>query len=128
MAEAAQVMTPQQRSQMLKQFVMQIWGPMQQQAGQQGVFMDYPELFEKIGRLDDDPDYADILSLQDPIKPESPQGSPQSPQPNQPTEHVRVNVPQRTQAGNDMLQSNALMGIDSGGAGSQNGQLQEMHQ
>lgn len=114
-------LTPQQRGQQLRSLIMQLWAPLQQQASAQGVVLNFPMLFEKLGHYDDDPDYAEIFNLTEPggIDEGDDGGSPAP----ETTTHIRENVSQRTMQGNDAMQSNALRGIDGGGNGSQNGQL-----
>lgn len=117
-----QNLTPQERSQNLKALLMQIWAPLQQQAGQSGVVPNFPKIFETLGLYDNDPAYAELFQVQEPQVDDAagggggeagPQMGPQE------TVHTRMNVPTRTPEGTAQNLITSLAGVDPGG--SQNG-------
>ena len=119
--------TPQARMQGIIQMIKEVYMPMAQLAAQQGIQLDLNVLFKKLGEYMDQPDLADILTLQEPVETQAssggaPGGMPQSTE----RTYTRKNVPMRTDRGNTQNLLNSMMGVDAGGAqknGSANGSM-----
>jgi hypothetical protein len=109
--------TPQSRMAGIMQVVQQIVMPMMPVLQQRGVGFDVNVLLEKLAKYMDQPDLAEILTIQDPPTQEPGSVEPTSMKPAQ-TErtYTRQNVSERTRQGNDMTMAAAMMGSDIGGA------------
>lgn len=114
--------SPQEHIATLNQIVQTTLLPMMGLAQQQGVGFDMRKWLAKIGEGLDEPDLQELLvDVPPPQAPPSGGGEePGAPGP-QTTTHVRENVPQRTQAGDQMNLRNALMGVNPGGNPNSNG-------
>lgn len=115
--------TPQSKLSTIMQIVKEVWFPMQQQAAQAGVMMDYNALFKLASQLTDTPEILDLLTVQEP--PTETTGSSQGgAQP--PTERTynRVSTPGRTDKGNEQNMIAQMAGVDNGGNQDSNGQMQ----
>lgn len=110
--------TPSSRLQFLVQTVTQIIAPMLPMLQQQGIALDLNTLLKKIGEFADQPDLAEVLTIQEP--PQDPSGGgapdgPPKPAVSQRT-YTRENVPMRTQQGDSLNLRNAMMGVNTGEA------------
>lgn len=115
--------TPQSKLQNLNQIVTTIVIPMMQLLQQQGINFDINAYLVKIGQLLDIPDLAEILTITEPPREDTPSGSPdKAPMPGM-TErkYTRTSMPGRTEKGDAMNRINALMNVDPGGDPNRNG-------
>ncbi len=112
--------TPQMRLQALMQTLMQVYVPLAQQAQQQGVGLDMNKLFQKIGRMSDDPTLEEVLSVAAPVQeqPGEAQQGPTKP-PDTTRTYERISRPGRTDQGYaaTQLMNGASLGGGSNGSG-----------
>ena len=114
--------TPQHRLAGLMQIVKEILLPLMPIAQGQGVGLDVHALLAKMAKYMDQPDLAEIISIQEPPKQvENPGEGPgvpgAAPKPPETTRnYVRESMPGRTRQGNDRNMVSALMGVNPGGS------------
>lgn len=114
--------TPQERLAALNQVVAQIYLPMAQMAKEQGINLDLNAYFTKIGKLTDDPDLQDLLTIQEPPAPDAAgAGGGGDSGPGKPTQTSREYV-RRSVGGTPQGKQQDLMQQLAAGMGQQNGQ------
>ncbi len=125
---SAQPSTPDSRLKGVMEVMTQVAMPMMSLLQQQGVNIDMNRLMQLIGELRDQPELAEVFTIQEPPEQQTAKGGggeepgmPQSTTRN----YVRESMPGRTQRGNDMNMASAMLGVNPGGA-PQNGQPKRM--
>lgn len=114
-----QLDTPQQKLATIKAVMEQTYAPIAPILAQQGIVPDFNAYLRMVAELSDTPEIAELMTVSEPPTTESttaePPGMPQK------TERTynRTNTPGRTEKGNSLNLTNALMGVDGGGTSQQ---------
>lgn len=115
--------TPEQKAGDLMQLVMQVVMPMMQLLQAQGIQLDANALMQKLAEYKDNPDFQEILTMQDAqaasqqgaeAQGGGDQGGPAKPA-NTTRTYERLSMPGRTDKGNNLNLMNALAGVNGGG-------------
>lgn len=114
-----QSQTPQARLMMLQQVLTQIIMPLMPLLKGQGIIPDLNAILRKFAEYQDNPDLQEFLTIVEPPQQDvqtsgGGEGGPQAPEPDR--VYNRMEMPGRTQQGDNMNALNALKGINPGGA------------
>jgi hypothetical protein len=85
----------------------------------QGVTIDFNHYLQLMAKFMDQPDLMDILTIREPPQQVQGQGGGQPPAPQGPPQpQTRINMPGRTQKGNEQNMISSMLGVNPGGASS----------
>lgn len=115
--------TPQSRLAMLTQAFQQFIMPAMPLLAQQGIVVDLNGFLRYVSEYADLPELKDVLTIREPIEQQGQGMTSSGMAPETTRNYVRENKPGRTEQGDAMNMTNALMGVDVGGAPERNGAM-----